>query len=87
MKFKDIRFSQKNQFSIGIEENSGKYFLSIPVSNSYVDYEEYYELTEEQFTDFNKNMELALPFVKMCRNRQNDSLIMQKPGKNRGFPT
>ena len=86
MKFNDIAINKENCFSVGIEEDSGKFYLSIPVSNQYVDYEEYYEINEEQFDEFKIEMLSALEFVKQCRERVNDSLLIQKAGKNRGVP-
>ena len=41
MKFKENYFSKEKYFSVGVEEESGKYYVSIPVSNSKADYEEY----------------------------------------------
>ena len=86
MQFNDIAVSRENRFSIGIEEESGRHYLSIPVSNQYVDYEEYYELTKELFDSFKANMGSALNFVEQCRDRKKDELLIQKPGKDRGVP-
>ncbi|SHF79022.1 hypothetical protein [Vibrio gazogenes] len=86
MIFKDKKINKEHRFSIGVEEMSGKYFVSIPVSNSYVDYEEYYEIDESQFQLFYQNMELALSFVKLCRERKKDHLLLQPPGDLRGEP-
>ncbi len=86
MKFTDIDFSREKRFSIGIEEESGKHFLSIPVRNQLVDYEEYYEISKEAFELFKVDLNLALPFVEQCRERKLDHLLFQKPGKDRGFP-
>ncbi|MEJ2066275.1 MAG: hypothetical protein P8X74_23855 [Reinekea sp.] len=73
-------------FSIGIEETSGKYYLSIPVSNQYVDYEEYYEISKEVFDSFKADMNSALNFVQQCIERKKDELLIQKPGRLRGVP-
>ena len=86
MIFKDIAISGENRFSIGVEETSGKYYLSIPVSNQYVDYEEYYEIPKELFNSFKADMNTALNFVQECRDRKKDELLIQKPGKLRGVP-
>lgn len=84
MKFTDLKVSSEHRFSIGIEEESSKYFLSIPVSNEYVDYEEYYEISQKMFEDYNADMSKALEFVNQCRNRKHDGLLIQKPGRSRG---
>ena len=86
MTFNDVAISRENKFSIGIEVESGKYYLSIPVANNLVDYEEYYVLTEEAFEAYKADMSLALDFVQKCRERMNDDLLLQKPGKDRGRP-
>lgn len=86
MKFNDIAISRENRFSIGVEETSSKYYLSIPVSNQYVDYEEYYELSKDMFESFKADMNSALDFVQQCRERKKDDLLMQKPGRDRGVP-
>jgi hypothetical protein len=49
LKFKDVVVCRSERFSIGIEESSGRFYLSIPVSNGLVDYEEYYEIDREAF--------------------------------------
>ena len=84
MKFTDIKTSRENRFSIGIEEHSGKHFVSIPVSNPYVDYEEYYEISTEAFKEFESDLTKALGFVQECKEQKNDHLLFQKPGKYRG---
>jgi len=84
MKFDDKKTCREHRFSIGVEKISGKFYLSIPVSNSYVDYEEYYEITEEMFLKFESDMTLGLEFVQQCREMKNDNLLLEKPGRLRG---
>lgn len=84
MKFRDIRACQRERFSIGIEEDSGKYYLSIPVANGLVDYEEFYEITDEEFANFNVSAGAALNFFHECRIRQQDDRLIIKPGSDRG---
>lgn len=86
MKFRDYAVSREHRFSIGMEEESGKFYISIPVSNQYVDYEEYYEISKDMFESFQADMMSALDFVKDCRERKKDELLIQKPGKYRGAP-
>ena len=85
MIFVDKFVSRINRYSIGIEIESGKYYLSIPVSNRMVDYEEYYVLSEEQYLQGTSNMESLIGFAQDCRNRNNDNLLFVKQGKNRGI--
>lgn len=85
MKFKDLVFSPENRLSIGIEEESGRYYLSIPVGNRRADYEEYYELTKLEFDCFRLDINKAIPFAEDCRQRKRDHLLMQEPGADRGI--
>lgn len=86
MKFEDAYFSRDDRYSLGVESSSGRLYASIPVSNRVVDYEEYYELTPDQYAVFLKNCDAAIEFVEACRRRECDDLLIQKPGSNRGTP-
>ena len=48
-RFHDAYFSKEQRYSIGTDTTSGDRYLSIPVSSSAVDYEEYYEITPAQY--------------------------------------
>jgi hypothetical protein len=84
MKFTDVYVNKEERFSIGIEEEFQRFFLSFPVSNGFVDYEEYYELTKDQFETFKKDLSAAMEFLRKCRAREQDDLLIVKPGTNRG---
>ncbi|WP_082975787.1 hypothetical protein [Mycobacterium sp. E2238] len=86
MRFDDTYFSREDRYSIGVESVSGRYYASIPVSNGIVDYEEYYELTPDQYRNFLQHREAAIEFIEACRKREHDDLLLQKPGRNRGTP-
>jgi hypothetical protein len=86
MKFDDTYFSREDRYSIGIEAMSGRYYASIPVSNGIVDYEEYYELTADQYHQFLGDSKAAIEFVEACRRHEHDDLLLQQPGNNRGTP-
>ncbi|WAJ42972.1 hypothetical protein OK015_17140 [Mycobacterium sp. Aquia_216] len=86
MKFEDTFFSSEDRYSIGVESTSGRYYASIPVSNGIVDYEEYYELTQDQYSEFLRDSTAAIAFVEACRRREHDDLLLQRPGSNRGTP-
>jgi len=86
LKFNDLFFSKEKYFSVGIEESTGDYYVSIPVSNRMVDYEEYYRieksLYEKHQTDLSK-----LEFVaEECRKRLRDQDLIVPPGSDRGSP-
>jgi hypothetical protein len=86
MKFDDTYFSREDRYSIGVESMSGRYYASIPVSNGVVDYEEYYELTPDQYDKFLRDRESAVEFIEACRRHEHDDLLLQRPGSNRGTP-
>ena len=86
MKFDDTYFSRDDRYSVGIESTSGRHYVSIPVSNGIVDYEEYYEITPDQYHIFLSDRDAAVNFVESCRRHECDDLLIQKPGSNRGTP-
>lgn len=85
MKFKDVFINVDERFCIGVEEESARYYVAFPVRNEFVEYEEYYELDRAQFERFQVDLAAALEFVTACRGRQNDALLIVKPGRLRGW--
>jgi len=83
----DVYVNRADRFSVGVEQESGKHYVAIPVRNDFVDYEEYYEISPDQFTAFRQDAALALAFVIACRERKEDARLMMKPGRLRGWPT
>ena len=77
MKCNDFFISREEQFSIGIEEESGVYYISIPFSNYGVDYDEYFEIKKESFDKYLNDFRSALKFVELCRSGKNDHLIIK----------
>lgn len=84
MKPRDELFSREHRYSLGIDEESGRHFASLPVSNGAVDYEEYYGLTEVEYAQLLADPAKAVEFIEQCRLRQHDGLLLQQPGWNRG---
>lgn len=84
MRFQDVLVSRKHMFSMGIEQDSGRFYVSIPVSNGMADYEEYYEIDLATFDLFKCDPYAALPFIMRCRKRELDELLIVPPGTNRG---
>jgi hypothetical protein len=87
MKFTDILVRNEERFSLGTEEQTGKYYLSIPVANTLVDYEEYYEINKDEFDAFSADKAAAAEFVRRCRSREEDDRLIMKPGMDRGVAT
>jgi hypothetical protein len=85
MKFEDTYFSKEEGYSIGQELESGKYYLSIPVRNTLVEYNEYYEITEAEYNAFPNNTDRIQEIIQLSRERKNDARLIIQPGAERGF--
>ncbi|WP_268796900.1 hypothetical protein [Pseudomonas huanghezhanensis] len=84
MKYKRIQVNREEMFSLGVEETSGQFYVSLPVSSGFADYEEYYAIDGHMFERFQNDLASAVQFVNRCRRRELDELLMEKPGWNRG---
>lgn len=80
----DEYFSRENLYSLGLDAESGRHYASIPVSAGAFDYEEYYQLDDDQYARFLAEPEVAIAFIWECRRQEHDDLLMVKPGPNRG---
>ena len=85
MNFEDRWVDRARRFALGIETVSGRCYLSIPVSNALVDYDEYYAIDQPTFDRFRRG-EGVDGFLATCRARQNDAQLMLPPGRDRGVP-
>jgi hypothetical protein len=86
MRFRDDRISREGRFSIGIDLRTGDPYLSIPVGNRLIDYEEYYRLTWDRYRLFVTDIATATVFADECRQRWWDELLILPPGRGRGEP-
>jgi hypothetical protein len=86
MRFQDEHLSREGRFSIGIDTGTGGAYLSIPVGNSLVDYEEYYRLSPDEHRRFAADTAVATAFADECRARLYDSRLILQPGSDRGEP-
>ncbi|WP_141916217.1 hypothetical protein [Klugiella xanthotipulae] len=86
MRLQDRYVSIEHRFSLGEELGSQIFYLSIPVSNGIVDYEEFYRLDRSEFQTFLADPEQARSLVERCHLRDEDERLIQKPGWNRGIP-
>jgi hypothetical protein len=87
VKFTDVFVSIEMRFSLGVEEDSGRCFLAIPVSNGLVDYEEYYVIDRDALDRYRVDPMTADDFLRRCRNREVDDLLILRPGRDRGVPS
>jgi hypothetical protein len=78
--------SEENRYGLGVDTDSGKHFLAIPVTIGVADYNEYYEVTNGEFARYLADPAAALTFAEECRLREHDELLIVKPGWNRGIP-
>lgn len=85
MEFVDNYVFKEKRFSIGRELTTGKCYLSIPVSNGIVDYEEYYEIEEELLSECPDNMEQLCILASLCRRQKNNDRLIIMPGTKRGI--
>ncbi|MGI9821731.1 hypothetical protein [Agromyces sp. Marseille-Q5079] len=86
MKFVASFFDRDDRYSLGVEEQSSTAYLSIPVSNSAADYEEYYALSDHEYAAYATDREKARAFAEQCRRHEHDDRLIQKPGWSRGTP-
>jgi hypothetical protein len=84
VRFHDVAFDRDERYAIGIEQDSGRFYVSIPVTNGLVDYEEFYEIDEATFERFRADLGRALPLVERCRQRREDVRLMYQPSTRRG---
>ncbi|MEN9835211.1 MAG: hypothetical protein RL011_1404 [Pseudomonadota bacterium] len=80
------KISRTGRYCIGIEEESGKYWISFPVRNWIVEDEEYYEITAAEFELFSEDLDKAKDLVERCRQRLEDQRLLRQPFQPRGYP-
>jgi hypothetical protein len=86
MRFQDEHVSRDGRFSIGIDTQAGAPYLSIPVKNALIDYEEYYRLTPDEHRRFAADSAVSAAFAEECRARLHDDRLILQPGSDRGEP-
>ena len=86
MKLNTTKVTQKGRYAIGIEEESGKYWLSFPVRSGIFEDIEIYEISASEFELFSENLDKAKDLVDRCRKRLEDARLLEKPITPRGDP-
>lgn len=86
MKLEAKFVSQEHRFSLDVDAESGRAFVSIPVRNRLVEYCEWYEVDQETFRGYLDEPMTALEFVEKARRREIDHLLLYPPGSDRGEP-
>ena len=80
LQFDDMLISETEQFSLGIERTTGVHYVSVSVAAQLVDYEEYYELTEEEFDRLLDDPESGQELARRCRAGEEDARLFRRPG-------
>lgn len=84
VRFTDALVNVAERYSLGLEEESGRHYVAIPVTSGAVDYTEFYAIDRPAFDSFLLDPAAALAFVVRCRARELDDLLIIPPGWNRG---
>lgn len=80
--FEPMKISRKFRYTLGKEMTTRKYYLSFlvsPMTKRYVEYEEYYAISFEQFNTFTNNEVELLCFIEKCMKGNKDELRMFYP--------
>ena len=85
-RFIDEHVSREGRYSLGRDLKTSGYYISIPVANSLVDYEEYSNISAKNFVDYLRKPSIAMTFADECRGRIHDDRLILLPGADRGTP-
>jgi hypothetical protein len=86
MKLKTTKVTQTGRYAIGIEEDSGKFFILFPVRGMILEDVEIYEISSAEFKLFSEDLDKAKDLVERCRKRLEDARLLEKPITPRGYP-
>jgi hypothetical protein len=86
MAIESVFVDRVRRFSLDVDRESGRSFVSIPVRNSSVEYEESYEIDRDEFEAYLIDPTLAYDFIDRARRRELDHLLLFRPGSDRGLP-
>lgn len=87
MRFKHLCVFQHERFAIGHDTETKQHYISFPVSNRMVDYEEYYALTPDESARLEACIGELRTLVAECRAHREDERLIMKPGSDRGTPS
>ena len=76
----------EQRYSLGFDDKRETHYLSIPVSNAMVDYEEFYAIEKAEFDVFISDPLAASVFANRARCRELDERLIFQPGSDRGRP-
>ncbi|MGW6378986.1 hypothetical protein ACWFRB_23270 [Rhodococcus sp. NPDC055112] len=84
LSFRDRFICLELRFSLGIEETTGRHYLAIPASNGVAEAEEFYEIDGRTQERFAADPGSAAEFIRRCRNRELDALLILDQGRRGG---
>ena len=84
MKMKPVFVDRGRRFSLDVDEETGRTFVTIPVHNTMTEYDEWYEVDKTTFERYTADPTLAHDFVGQAKRRELDHLLLYKPGTDRG---
>jgi hypothetical protein len=85
--YRTVAVNREQRYALEVDDRAGRYYVSFPVSNRMVDYEEAYEVDRATFDRYYLDLDSAGEFVTRCRNRELDHLLRDQPGADRGTPS
>lgn len=86
-RYRTVAVNRQQRYALEIDDRTGRCYVSFPVSNRLVDYEEAYEVDRATFDRYRADLDSALEFVTRCRNHEMDHLLREQPGSDRGTPS
>jgi hypothetical protein len=84
MKFKKSHVCKELRMALGTYNSNNRYCFAMSVRNPLVSYMEYYDISDEQYHSFAKSCVNVVDFRNACARRENDDLLIEKPGRLRG---
>lgn len=85
MTFTVRKVYREERFSLGVEADGDVPYLSFPVQNRLVDYEEYYEVPRAWVDAPDEHAADIRTFLAGARARRHDDKLLVQPGTDRGF--
>jgi hypothetical protein len=72
MTYHDVFINRVEQFCLGIEQESGRTYVSMPLrpNGCLIEFDHYFELDAAAFERFQRDPQAALAFVERCRQGQ-----------------
>ena len=83
---KRIYLNEERYFSFELDESCNKYYLAIPVSNSRIDYMEYYEVSKALVDEYPANILEVEELVSKCRKGLMFHCALDPMAPDRGQP-